>query len=48
MNCEGAQPLAQCGAFALPFFDVALWRVRHLLWSAVALPLLGSGQGTSH
>src|SRR5262249_6486724 len=46
MKCESAQPLAQRRSCVLPSFDVALWRVRHLLWTAVALPPLGSGQGT--
>ena len=30
--------MAQCYFSARPSFDVAFWRVRHLLWSAVALP----------
>src|SRR5262245_25529926 len=45
MDCEGVWPLAQCGSCALLSFDVALWLVHHLLWIAVALPPLGSGQG---
>jgi hypothetical protein len=45
MNREGGQPLAQYDAYALLSFDVAPSLVRHLLWTAVALPPLGSGQG---
>ena len=46
MNCAGAQPLAQCGSCALPSCDVAVLLVRHLHWTAVAFPPLGSVQGT--
>src|SRR6516162_6017569 len=46
MNCECAQSLAQCGSCALPPYDVAPSLVRRLHWSAVALPPLGSEQGT--
>ena len=44
MNYVGAQPLTQCG-FCAPSFDVALLLVRHLHWTAVALPPLALAQG---
>ena len=34
MNCEGA-PLVQCASCTLRPFEVAPWRVRYLLWTAV-------------
>jgi hypothetical protein len=37
-NRDGARPLSQCGALALPPCGVALLLVRRLLWSALSLP----------
>src|SRR6516225_1930164 len=46
MNCGSAQPLAQSGSCALPPSKLARWGICRLLWTAVASPPLGSGQGT--